>query len=224
MTPAALTTAATTAAATTDSAGLDEAELLHLAMYAMGNDRHDESMRLLKRTLQAFPTSAHAHYLLAAEYAQVGLHDRAVAAMTEAVKLNPALTVAHFQLGLLHLTAGRVSAAEAAWLPLDRLAPEDPLRLFKSAMLHLVRDEFAACIEQLRAGIARNTSNEPLNNDMRRLLADIEKRQSSGPGTPDANTDGTPAGITPRPLTIPAPTQHMLLSTYDRNRDDTPTA
>jgi tetratricopeptide (TPR) repeat protein len=199
--------------ATTGSAELDEAELLHLALHAMGNDRHEESMRLLKRTLQAFPGSAQARYLLGAEHAQIGLYDRAVADMTEAVKLDPNLAVAHFQLGLLHLTAGRIHEAEAAWLPLDRLTPDDPLRLFKSAMLHLVRDEFAACIENLRAGIARNKLNKPLNDDMRRLLADVEKRQS---GPRAAAADAPP----PR---IPPPTKHMLLSTYDRNRDDSTT-
>lgn len=188
---------------------LDEAEMLHLALHAMGNDRHEESMRLLKRTLDAYPSSAGARYLLGAEHAQIGMYDRAVAEMAEAVKLDPGLFIGHFQLGLLHVTAGRVPEAEAAWQPLDQLPADDPLRLFKSAMLHLVRDEFPACIEELQAGIARNKRNEPLNGDMRRLLADVQKRQS-GPGS------------TPPPQ-IPQPTKHILLSTYARNRDDTAT-
>jgi len=96
---------------------------------------------------------------------------------------------------------------------LDRLAADDPLRLFKSAMLHLVGNEFAACIENLRAGIARNELNKPLNDDMRRLLADVQARQT-GPGAADEETP---------PPQIPPPTKHMLLSTYDRNRDDTAT-
>ena len=91
--------------------------------------------------------------------------------------------------------------------------PDDPLRLFKSAMLHLVRNEFAACIEDLEAGIARNKVNKPLNDDMRRLLADLQSRQT-GPGAAD--------GDTPAPQIRP-PTKRMLLSTYDRNRDDTAT-
>jgi tetratricopeptide (TPR) repeat protein len=199
--------------ATAGSTELDETELLHLALHAMDSDRHEESMRLLKRTLHAFPASARARYLLGAEHAQIGLYDRAVAEMTEAVRLDPGLTVAHFQLGLLHVTAGRVPEAQAAWLPLDRLAPDDPLRLFKSALLHLVRDEFAACIENLQAGIARNKLNKPLNDDMRRLLADVQNRQT---GSGAANAD-------PPPLQIPLPTKHTLLSTYDRNRNDTAT-
>src|SRR6185437_13734707 len=129
--------------ATAGGAELDESELLNLALHAMGNNHHDESMRLLKRTLNAFPGSARAHYLLGAEHAQIGMYDRAVSEMTEAVRLDPSLAAAHFQLGLLHVTAGRVREAQAAWLPLDRLPSDDPLRLFKSAMLHLARDELA---------------------------------------------------------------------------------
>jgi tetratricopeptide (TPR) repeat protein len=199
--------------ATAAAVELDEAELIHLALHAMRNNRDEESMRLLKRTLQSFPSSAQAHYLLGAEHAQIGLYDRAVAELTEAVRLDPSLATAHFQLGLLHVTAGRVREAQAAWLPLDRLAADDPLRLFQSALLHLVRDEFAACIEDLQAGIARNEVNKPLNADMRRLLADVQNRQA-GPGNAHAE---------PPPPQIPLPTKHTLLSTYDRNRNDTAT-
>ncbi len=195
------------------SVELDESEMLHLALHAMGNDHHEESMRLLKRTLHAYPSSARARYLLGAEHAQIGMYDRAVAEMAEAVKLDPGLDVAHFQLGLLHVTAGRVHEAQAAWVPLDRLPADNPLRLFKSAMLHLVRDEFAACAEDLRAGIAHNRTNKPLNDDMRRLLADVEKQQPENRRTADPGTSAAPR--------IPPPNKRMLLSTYDRNQDDT---
>lgn len=199
-----------TTLARTSNVELDETELIHLALHAMGKDRHEESMRLLKRALEAFPTSARARYLLGAEHAQIGLYDRALEEMSEAVKLDPSLTVAHFQLGLLHLTAGRVREAETAWLPLERLPADDPLRLFKAGMLNLARNELTACVENLRAGIARNRLNEPLNDDMRRLLADVEKLQV---GSGSARADAPPPRIEPL-------TRHMLLSTYDRNRDD----
>jgi tetratricopeptide (TPR) repeat protein len=198
--------------ATAGSVDLDESELLHLVLHAMDEGRHDESMRLLKRTLNAFPGSAQAHYLLGAEHAQIGMYDRAVTEMAEAVRLDPTLAAAHFQLGLLHITAGRVREAQAAWLPLDRLPTDDPLRLFKSGMLHLVHDELALSAQELRAGIEGNKLNEALNNDMRRLLADIEQRQAGAAAA--AAQQATP------PLQVPPPTRHMLLSTYDRNRDD----
>jgi tetratricopeptide (TPR) repeat protein len=197
----------------TKSVGLDDVELLHLALNAMRNDRDDEAIALLKRTIQASPENARAHYLLGAQHAQIGLYDRAVAEMAEAVRLDPGLSAAHFQLGLLHLTGGHIREAEAAWKPLDRLAAHDPLRLFKSALLHLVHEEREACIAELQAGIARNRLNEALNVDMRRLLADLQGRQSGKVADPNTNT--TP------PLGLPVPSKHMLLSTYDQNRDTT---
>ena len=51
------------------SVGLDNDELVHLALYAMRNDRHDEAMSLLKRAIEASPDSAAAHYL--SDYTEV---------------------------------------------------------------------------------------------------------------------------------------------------------
>ena len=183
------------------SVGLDNDELVHLALYAMRNDRHDEAMTLLKRAIEASPDSAAAHYLLGAEHAQIGLYDRAVAEMAESVRLDPGIPAAHFQLGLLHLTAGRVREAETAWQPLERLAVDDPLRLFKSALLHLVNEERELCIQELRAGIASNTLNEALNDDMRKLLDDLLARRGGG-------------------TEAPVPSKRMLLSTYEQNPGD----
>jgi tetratricopeptide (TPR) repeat protein len=199
----------------TSRAGLDDMELLHLALNAMRNNRHDEAIALLKRTIQTSPDKAWAHYLLGAEHAQIGLYDRAVTEMAQAVRLDPGIpAAAHFQLGLLHLTAGRTREAEAAWEPLDRLAPDDALRLFKSALLHLVHEERDKCIEELQAGIALNKLNEALNDDMRRLLADLQARQKGMAGDSNSNVP---------PLQVPVPSKRMLLSTYDQNQRDSST-
>jgi tetratricopeptide (TPR) repeat protein len=204
------------------SVGLDNDELVHLALYAMRNDRHDEAMSLLKRAIEAAPDSPVAHYLLGAEHAQVGLYDRAAAEIAESVRLDPSIPAAHFQLGLLHLTAGRTREAEAAWQPLDRLATDDPLRLFKSALLHLVNEEREKCIEELQEGIARNQLNEALNDDMRRLLADLQARQRGTQAHQDTGQE-TDSNRSPSPPQVPIPSKRMLLSTYDQNPDDTAT-
>ena len=198
-----------------NSPGLDDDELVHLALYAMRHDRHDEAISLLRRAIEASPGNAPAHYLLGAEHAQIGLYDRAVAEMAESVRLDPSIPAAHFQLGLLHLTAGRASEAEAAWQPLDRLAADNPLRLFKSALLHLVHEEREQCIEELQAGIARNQLNEALNDDMRRLLADLQSRQSGARAPADAGRNSPLP-----PIQVPMPSKRMLLSTYDQNSND----
>ena len=207
---------------TSSGVGLDDVELLHLALNAMRQDRHDQAMSLLKRAIQTSPDNAKAHYLLGAEHAQIGLYDRAVADMTEAVRLDPSLAAARFQLGLLHLTSGRWREAEAVWQPLDQLAADDALRLFKSALLHLVQDDRAKCIEELQAGIARNKLNEALNDDMRRLLVDLQSREAGQSVAKEAASNSN-ASASQEPIQVPRPSKRMLLSAYDRNQDDTPT-
>jgi tetratricopeptide (TPR) repeat protein len=186
---------------------LDDEELLHLALHAGRGHRHDAAIDYLKRAVQEFPRSAKAHYLLGAEHAQIGLYERAAAEMKQAIQLDPTLSVAQFQLGLLQLTTGHAQEAEIAWQPLDRLARHDPLYLFKSGLLHLIRDELPACIQALEQGIANNSANEPLNDDMRRVLNDLQERTAAAQGT-----HGEPAPF--------SRTSHALLSAYRQNRDE----
>ena len=185
---------------------LDDDELLHLALHAGREHRHDEAIGYLKRAVHEFPNSAKAHYLLGAEHAQIGLYERAVAEMDEAVRLDPALAVARFQLGLLQLTTGHSRAAELAWQPLDQLPHHHPLYLFKSGLLHLIRDELPACILALEQGITNNVDNEPLNEDMRRVLNDLQQRTGVAKSAPDEPAQFGGAS-------------HALLSAYRQNRD-----
>lgn len=191
---------------------LDEAEFLHLALRAMEADRHEEAISLLKRMAGAFPANANAHYLLGAEHAQIGLYDRALADFAAALRVQPRLAAARFQLGLLHLTLGQAAEAQSVLAPLDELASDDPLRLFKAALVHLMHDELEECARGLRAGIDRNRGNEALNADMRRLLADVERRFAGG----SIDSDGSAA--TP-PALLPVHSSRMILETYDQNGD-----
>lgn len=195
---------------TTAAERLDADELLHLAMRASEANRHEESISYLKRALDLSPRNGKIHYMLGAEHAQIGLYDRAAEEMAKAVELDPTLHTASFQLGLLHITSGRVELAEAAWKPLDTLGPDHPLYLFKTGLLHLARDEFEPCAEALNRGISLNRLNEPLNNDMRRILADVDKHL----GKP---AEANPSQPSPEKS---APSNHVLLSAYRKNRSD----
>jgi tetratricopeptide (TPR) repeat protein len=155
---------------------LDDEELLHLALRASNENRHEEAIAYLKQAIELSPGNAKAHYMLGAEHAEIGLYDRAAAEMAKAVQLDPGLVTAQFQLGLLHITSARVQEAEEAWKPLDKLGANNPFYLFKTGMLHLARDEFEACIEALEKGIALNQQNPALNNDMRRVIDDVRAK------------------------------------------------
>jgi Flp pilus assembly protein TadD len=187
---------------------LDAEELLHLALKASNEHGHEQSITYLKRALELKPDEGRLHYMLAAEHAQMGLYDRAAQEMAKAVELDPSLTTAHFQLGLLHVTSGRVEEAEAAWRPLDKLGENHFLHLFKTGMLHLVRDEFSESARCLERGIKANNFNEALNNDMRKVLRDVQERLGK---QPDAAADSTVRAL---------PTAGRVLSAYRDNRGE----
>jgi len=159
---------------------LDAEELLQLAIHASQKDDHETAIINLKRALEISPENAKLHYFLGAEHAQIGLFDRAMREMTHAIQLDSSLVAAIFQLGLIHLTSGQVEQAIECWLPLNELGESNYLYLFKTGMIHLSRDEFDECESHLKKGIDLNQENKPLNQDMQRILADIENRRKEG--------------------------------------------
>lgn len=173
------------------SMDLNAEELLHLALHATNHDEPEKAVVHLKRLLQIEPENAQALYLLGALHAEIGMHEQAETEMSKALEIDPKLFTARFQLGLLQLTSGRIDAATKTWEALDALGSTHAFYLFKTGMLHLVRDEFASCVEAIKAGIAANDFNEDLNNDMRRVMADAENAAGSLPES--ASTDSSPA-------------------------------
>jgi len=81
----------------------DTDEYLHLALHANSVRNHHACMAYLKELLAREPRHAKAIYLLAAQHAELGLHERAIAGMRAALALEPAIEMARLQLGLLLL-------------------------------------------------------------------------------------------------------------------------
>lgn len=163
---------------------LDAQELLHLGIHAVGNNDPRQAVDCLKRCLTLEPDHPEATYMLGALYAQIGLYDRAKETLGKAVRLNPAEHTASFQLGLLHLTSGDAAQAKSAWQPLDALPSDHFLNLFRTGLIALVEDRFAECIDALERGIAANTLNEPLNEDMRKVQASTRAVMTGMPREP----------------------------------------
>jgi tetratricopeptide (TPR) repeat protein len=187
--------------------GLDAQELLHLGLHATQKDDPLQAIECLKRCVEMDPVNSRATYLLGALYAQIGMYDRAKETLGSAVALDPNEHTAVFQLGLLHLTSGDVQKAQSAWHGLDTLREDHFLNLFRQGLLALAADDFERCVALLEQGISANTTNEPLNNDMRNLRASAEaaaeRRGAVVPGT----TETPPAGDA-----------HHLLSAYRQQR------
>jgi tetratricopeptide (TPR) repeat protein len=169
--------------------GLDTEELLHLAWAAGDQGQPDRAIALLKQAVGEAPTDARCHYLLGAEYAQIGMYERAMTQMQEALQLDPELHAARFQLGLLQLTSRNVDAAQEAWGPLDMLGPRHAYALFKTGLLHLARDEFADAARCLQDGLVANDFNTPLNTDMQRMLDAVLPLAAQKPGEAKAEAD-----------------------------------
>jgi Flp pilus assembly protein TadD len=178
---------------------VDEQELLHLAMEAGRAQRPGDALSYLTRAGARPPARATAHFLLGAHHAQIGLVDRAVQDFRRALELEPRLAAARFQLGFLLIGNARVEEGLAALEPLAALGAGDPYFHFQRALAHLCRDEFAPCAEALRAGMAANRANPPLNVEMPRMLAQVE---AAAGGTPPAASGDQPG--------------RMLLSAYTK--------
>jgi tetratricopeptide (TPR) repeat protein len=176
---------------------LDVEELFHVALEASRTDRHEQAITALKKAVKLQPQGARQHYLLGAEYAQIGLYDRAMAEFAETVRLAPDLHIARFQQGLLLLTSGKAADALTALAPLANLGAQEPLRFFAVGLTKLTEDRFAEAIEALEEGIRLNAANPALSADMRALIDRIKAA---------TQTSGT--------ATAPAVAGHLLLNTY----------
>jgi tetratricopeptide (TPR) repeat protein len=165
---------------------LDSEELLHLAVQASRDQRHGDAITYLKNAVAQSRGDFKATYLLAAEYAQIGMSDRAIAGFRDALALKPDLTPARFQLGLLLVTVGRISEAIEAWAKLEQLDVNDPYLYFKRGLEALAGNDLSTCDENLKHGIELNRTNPALNADMQRVLAAARAAGGAEPGGPDA--------------------------------------
>ena len=130
----------------------------------------------LERVVEANPNNADLRHRLGAHYAQMGMYEQAERELYRAVSLNPQAHVARLQLGLLHLTNGDAHRAISTWSALEALADGDAVKSFKRGLEALIRDDFTACSRLLNAGIAQNSVNPALNEDMRLILARLPRR------------------------------------------------
>jgi tetratricopeptide (TPR) repeat protein len=174
-------------------------ELLHLALHAAENDTPEKTLSYLKQLINQDPQHSQGWYLMGAMHAEIGMYTLAIEEISKALQLNPDLpTTAPFQLGLLLVTSGEIERGKQVWEILDTNGESDPLYLFKMGLSALIDDQFEAAKDILMQGIELNTTNIALNNDMQRIVENIQQIDSN-----DDDIDNTPEG------------QKMLLSIYD---------
>ena len=194
----------------TTLAMLDQAELLQLASNASALDDDAAAIGYLKEAVTRPDATATAHYLLGAHYAQIKMYERATGEMEAALALDPALAIARLQLGLLWLSGGAAAQAEVTLAPLAELAGTDALRHFGTGLIHLMKDQFDDCVRDLEAGMAMNSLNAPLNNDMRRIVDEVARLRAAGQVAPASEA-------APAPQADADGSNHLLLSAYTGN-------
>jgi tetratricopeptide (TPR) repeat protein len=161
---------------TTNSlAMLDQAELLQLAMDASRNNDSGTSISYLKEAVSRPDTTATAHFILGAEYAQIKMYDCAATELEAAIALDPSLAIARFQLGLLWLSSGVPDRALKTLEPLEELGEQNALTYFGRGLIHLMRDEFVETVQCLVKGIELNTENPALNMDMQKIIDEVNR-------------------------------------------------
>lgn len=174
------------------AAQLDSEELFRLSLLDVQAGRHDQAILKLKEVVAMTPEDARAHFLLAAEHAELGLYDRAEQGMARALALDPNLHTARFQLGLLHYTRGDTAQASAVWASLDSLGDHDALVLFKRGLLNVAAGALDVAEQELADALAVAQANPALMRDIGNVLNNVRERRGqvvapSGNDSPGRN-------------------------------------
>jgi tetratricopeptide (TPR) repeat protein len=136
---------------------------------AMQSDAPDE-VQLVERMIDAYPDDARLHFLRGSLLAGQGRPIEAHASLSRAVAIAPDFALARFQLGFFELTSGEAARALATWEPLDTLPEGHYLAHFVTGLRALIQDRFSDAVDALKAGIALNQENPPLNRDMQLII------------------------------------------------------
>lgn len=195
----------------------DADALIQQGLTASQAGRVDEALSLFKQASAFAPASGLPHFLMAAEWAQLGRMEEAETAYATAVLLAPGLEMARYQLGLLQFTSGRIALALVTWGPLFELPPSNPLRHIVNGFAALAGDDFGTAEARFRDGMALNHANEPLNHDLQMLLgrmADALKaasQETAPDAAPTAAAEGPGAESTEESAESGL---HVLLANY----------
>lgn len=143
----------------------DADELFHLAIKSSESGAHDKSLSFLKRGLELEP-SARFHYMLGAQYAEIGMFDRAALEMEKSLVIDAGLLGAWFQLGLLYFLAGKREDCLRAWSNLDNTDENNAYRVFKDALLCSDAGDSEQAELKFSQGFLLTNQDDPLHRDM----------------------------------------------------------
>ena len=162
-------------------AALDKQEMLHMAIHASANQRPDDAIRTLKDLIEADSDNGDAHFLIAANYAEIAMLEKSIAHYRRAIELEPGQEYARMQFALLLTAMDRLDEARDTLEPFLVAGREDCYAVFARGLQELFAERLAEARTLFDAGIAANQVNEALNNDIGRLIAEIDAMMGSAP-------------------------------------------
>lgn len=186
---------------------LDSEEYLHLAIHATKQGLHHFALEYLHKCLEQEPDNAAAIFLLAAEYAELGLLSRAIAGLKKSIEIDETLDMAYYQLALIYVQQENESEAYPLWQHLSLKSMDPAIREFATGMRLLSTSRSQAEFHFDKA-LSLPQHNEFLVKSMTSLLDRLHRMDSAY----TTNTDGDSA------------LSEILVNAYKDssfNRDDT---
>ncbi len=162
-----------------DARGLDTEELCHLGSVLAEKGRLDDALAYLQAAVQQTPQSTQANYRLGVLHAQLGQNQRAAEYLWRTYETDSRQVIAAFHAGWLRMSLNQYTQAQQCWAPLFELVENHPLQLMARGLQALMRNELDDCRRYLTLGIQANRRFEALNEDMRQVLAQLDKPEPS---------------------------------------------
>ncbi len=181
--------------------------LLQQGIEAGRNQDPAQAFELFQQCTQVDPSWGIPFFLIGSHHAAQGELEQAELAFSNAALLSPEFPLARYQLGTLQFSAGRAASALVSWQPLLALPDSDPLPHFVRGYAALAQDDFDNAVRHYEDGLQRNTANEALSGDIRRIIARISELRQTAPGSapPQARDESE------------SEENHVLLSNYQRH-------
>ena len=170
----------------------DSDELLHLAIHASLNGRIDDAIIKLKQLIEVDPVNPNAHFLLAADYAEIKLFDKSVLHYREVLNLRPDMSIARIQFALLLTALDNLDEAAQVLGYFSGLEGESYERFVHDGLIALHQERMLEARGAILKAIECNTDNAVLNSDLQKLVEGIDAHvANSDTNDVDPQSDST---------------------------------
>lgn len=149
-------------------------ELMHMALYAFEQGRHDQALMYLRTHALKEPNNALVQLALGGQYAKLHHYEKALSALQQAAALDETLHIVHLHSAFILLASNQFVKAEAALQPLLLLADNHYLCSFAKGLIAYCQADKTQAVYFLELGISQNQQDPFLNNNITNLLVTIK--------------------------------------------------